>query len=107
MKLSEEKIYALLRTVPEGKVTTYKALALAFGTKAYRYIGSVMKKNPDAPRTPCHRVVSSNGTVGGYMGHREGKTVAKKEEMLRREGVKVKNHRIVDFESVCIASFRK
>ena len=107
MKLNEETIYRLLRTVPRGKVTTYKALAIACGSRAYRYIGQVMRRNPDAPRTPCHRVVSSTGKIGGFMGKQSGERIARKEELLRREGVTVKDHRIVDFRNICVTSFAK
>lgn len=61
-----ERCYSFLRKVPSGKLTTYKALATAMGTKAYRAVGTAMNKNPYAPEVPCHRVVNSNGKVGGY-----------------------------------------
>lgn len=61
-----ETCYALLTQVPEGRVTTYKELAHAMGNKAYRAIGTAMNKNPYAPEVPCHRVVSSDGTLGGF-----------------------------------------
>jgi len=68
-----KKTYALLKTVPRGRVTTYKALADALGTKAYRAIGQFMRTNPYAPRVPCHRVVASDGTIGGFMGRNSEK----------------------------------
>ncbi len=49
MKTFAEKIYDLLRTVPRGRVTTYKQLANALSTKAYRGVGQAMKRNPYAP----------------------------------------------------------
>ena len=52
MKSFAEKAYDLLRTVPEGRVTTYKEIAHALGTKAYRGVGQVMKRNPYAPEVP-------------------------------------------------------
>lgn len=52
MKTFAEKIYDLLRTVPKGRVTTYKQLANALGTKAYRGVGQAMKRNPYAPEVP-------------------------------------------------------
>lgn len=107
MKLSEENIYRLLRTVPAGKVTTYKALASALGTKAYRYVGQVMKRNPDAPHTPCHRVVASNGTLGGFMGHTSGPELQKKKRLLQGEGVHIEGNRINNFKDICITSFRE
>ena len=68
------KIYSLLKKVPKGKVTTYKALAQAAGTKAYRAVGQAMRCNPYAPIVPCHRVVASDGSIGGFRGTRNSKS---------------------------------
>ncbi|MEK7592281.1 MAG: MGMT family protein [Patescibacteria group bacterium] len=95
------KVYKLLDTVPRGKVTTYKALAHKAGTKAYRAIGQIMKNNPNAPETPCHRVVASNGTLGGFLGKTDKKTLQKKIDLLHSEGVKVRNNRILNFDKIC------
>jgi len=84
-----EKIYAKLRKVPKGKVTTYKALAHAVGSKAYRAVGTAMNKNPYAPKTPCHRVINSDGRVGKF-----ATGTKKKIEMLKKEGVEIKNGKI-------------
>ncbi len=84
-----EKVYEQLMQVPKGKVTTYKKLAGLLGTKAYRAVGSALKNNPFAPEVPCHRVVKSDGKVGGFMGKLEGDEVAKKIVMLRNEGVEI------------------
>jgi methylated-DNA-[protein]-cysteine S-methyltransferase len=93
-----EKTYALLKTVPKGKITTYKALALALGTKAYRAIGQFMRTNPYAPKVPCHRVVASDGSIGGFRGKTTGPEIKEKIAMLRKEGVMIKNKKVVDFE---------
>lgn len=95
-----EKVYTLLRTVPKGRVTTYKALAHAAGTHAYRAVGQILKNNPDAPHIPCHRVVATNGTLGGFMGKISGEAMEKKIQLLRKEGVRIESHRIVDFETI-------
>lgn len=63
-------------------------------SKAYRAVGQAMNKNPYAPRVPCHRVVSSDGGIGGF-----AIGVDKKIAILKKEGVLVKNNRIVDFEN--------
>jgi len=52
MKSFAEKAYDLLRTVPKGRVTTYKEIAHALGTKAYRGVGQAMRTNPHAPEVP-------------------------------------------------------
>ena len=89
------KVYKLCKKVPKGRVTTYKILAERLGTKAYRAVGTAMRKNPYAPIVPCHRVVNSDGGIGGF-----SSGVKKKIRMLKKEGVKVKNNKIVDFERV-------
>jgi methylated-DNA-[protein]-cysteine S-methyltransferase len=92
------KTYELLKKVPKGKVTTYKALADALGTKAYRAIGQFMRHNPYAPTVPCHRVVATDGTIGGFMGHTQGATIQKKITMLQKEGISVKGNKVINFE---------
>lgn len=84
-----EKVYEELKKVPKGKVTTYKLLAIKLGTKAYRAVGSALKNNPYAPEVPCHRVIKSDGKIGGFMGKMSGEGVAKKIVLLRNEGVEV------------------
>ena len=96
----EEKIYEELRKVPRGRVTTYKILAEKIGSKAYRTVGQAMKNNPYAPEVPCHRVVSSNGKIGGFMGKIEGKEISRKIELLKSEGVGIKNGKVEDFKSM-------
>jgi len=101
-----QKTYDLLKHVPKGKVTTYKALATALGTKAYRAIGQFMRTNPyaytDCPepsrRVPCHRVVASDGTIGGFMGKTTGTQIQKKIALLQKEGVAIEGNRIMNFE---------
>ncbi len=84
-----EKVYEELRKVPKGKVTTYKLLAEKLGTKAYRAVGSALKNNPYAPEVPCHRVIKSDGKIGGFMGKIGGEEVARKIVLLRNEGVEI------------------
>lgn len=93
-----QQVYNLLKTVPKGRVTTYKELAKAMNTKAFQAIGQVMRTNPYAPAVPCHRVVATNGMLGGFMGERSGPTVLKKIHLLKKEGVIVHGNKIVDFE---------
>jgi len=89
MKNFNERCYAILRKVPKGKVTTYKEIARALHTKAYRAVGNAMNKNPYAPGVPCHRVIKSNGEIGGFaLGPK------KKTDLLREEGVKAKDNKI-------------
>ena|SRR3989338_2250265 len=86
-----EKCYALLKWVPKGKVTTYKEVAKALKSKAYRAVGSAMKTNPYSPLVPCHRVICSDGKVGGYMGKSNSQ---KKLTLLKNEGIEIENGKI-------------
>lgn len=95
MKTFSEKVYRLLKQVPPGRITTYKEISRALGSNCYRAVGNALNKNTNAPQIPCHRVVKSNGEVGGYAFGTE-----KKIELLEKEGIKIKNGKIVDFEKV-------
>ena len=98
-----EKIWQLCKKVPKGKVTTYKLLAEAAGTKAYRAVGNAMNKNPNGlivcgygkNMVPCHRVIGSNGDLVGF-----AHGLKKKAELLRKEGIVINNCRIINFENV-------
>ncbi|HIH17959.1 MAG TPA: MGMT family protein [Nanoarchaeota archaeon] len=92
-KNKSEKVYTLLKKVPKGKVTTYKALARACGLHP-REVGRILSKNPYAPQVPCHRVVRTDGSIGGYTW--KGKQApGRKAEMLKREGVEFLRGRVV------------
>ena len=95
MSLFQERCLKLVALIPEGRVSTYKAIAKALDTKAYRAVGSAIGKNPNPITVPCHRVVKSNGEVGGY-----AFGVEKKMQLLQKEGVQVENDKIVDFEKL-------
>lgn len=102
MSIFAEKIYQILKQVPKGKVTTYAALAKRVNSKAYRAVGMVLSKNPYAPFVPCHRVVRSDGTIGGFMGQKDGSTIVRKKKMLEAEGIVFKGDKIRDFKKVVI-----
>lgn len=88
----EKKCYRVLSTVPRGKVISYGALARLVGApKAARAVGNTMKKNPNAPTVPCHRVVKSDGSVGHYLYGSDAKIA-----ILRSEGIVIKNGKIAD-----------
>jgi methylated-DNA-[protein]-cysteine S-methyltransferase len=67
---------------------TYKQIAHALGTKAYRAVGMAMKKN-NSSEVPCHRVINSDGKIGGF-----NKGINKKIKMLKEEGIAIKNNKI-------------
>ncbi|MEM5877971.1 MAG: MGMT family protein [Candidatus Aenigmatarchaeota archaeon] len=84
----KEKVWLLIKKVPKGKVTTYKQIASLLNTKAYRAVGTACNKNPYKD-VPCHRVVNSNGNIGGYA---RGKN--EKIKLLEKEGIKIINERV-------------
>jgi len=90
----EQKIYKKLLQVPKGQVTTYGELAKAVGLEnGQRAIGKIMNKNPYPVIIPCHRVIMSTGKIGGYA---YGEKI--KSNMLTKEGIKIKNGKILDWK---------
>lgn len=81
------EVYSQLMKIPKGKVTTYKAIAQAINCRSSQAIGQALRKNPFAPEVPCHRVVKTDLTLGGFSGGITNKTVEKKMKLLRDEGV--------------------
>jgi len=77
-----EKVFKVVSKIPRGKILTYKEVARRAGSpNAYRAVGNILNTNHD-PKIPCHRVIRSDGTLGGYnRGH------ANKVKILRKEGV--------------------
>ena len=91
----DKKIYKKLLEVPKGKITTYGELAKAVGLKnGQRAVGKIMNKNPYPVIIPCHRVIKSDGKIGGYAYGEEIKS-----NMLSKEGIKIQNGKISDFEN--------
>ena len=84
-----KRLYAALLSVPKGRYTTYAALSDFLGSSA-RAVGNGMRNNPFAPEVPCHRVLASDGSIGGFGGSWgiDGKNASKKLEMLKEEGIK-------------------
>ncbi len=95
--------YDLVKQIPRGRVSTYGALARALGDiRAARAAGEMLAENPDPRTIPCHRVVRSDGTLGGFT-HPEG--LKEKVRRLKEEGVEVQDGRIMDFESLLFEDF--
>ena len=105
MKKFDERCYELLRLVPKGRVTTYKKIANALQTKAFRAVGRAMRHNPYAPFVPCHRCVSSDGSIGGFRGTVKGEFISLKIKMLEKEGMIVENNKIVNFDEIVFDFF--
>ena len=85
MKMFKEKVLRVVKAIPKGTVLTYKEVARRAGSPgAYRAVGNILNGNRN-PKIPCHRVIRSDSTVGGYNGGREKKVI-----ILRREGAIIK-----------------
>lgn len=96
MKFNEQ-VYAVVKTIPKGKVMTYKQVAEKLNSTAYRAVGQALKNNPDSQNIPCHRVIRSDGNIGGYFGKTSGEKIEKKIKLLENEGIKIKRGKISDF----------
>ncbi len=83
----EQRVYDALCLVPEGQVTTYRDLGQAIGCGSSQAIGQALRRNPYAPEVPCHRVIASGLTLGGFAGEREGEEIRRKRRLLESEGV--------------------
>ena len=81
----QKKVWNYLKTIRKGTVKSYKQVAIAINSpKSARAVANAVGKNPFAPKIPCHRVIRSDGSLGGYSGKGGVKT---KKLMLKREGI--------------------
>ena len=79
------KVWKFLKTIPKGRVLTYREVAKAIKKpKASRAVANACAQNPYAPDIPCHRVIRSDGKLGGYSGKGGIKT---KKKLLKKEGI--------------------
>lgn len=92
----QTRIYEALDRVPRGRVVTYAGLGAMVGCGSSRAVGQALKRNPFAPRVPCHRVITSDLRVGGYAGERDGEKVRRKLALLDAEGVRFAQGRLED-----------
>lgn len=78
-----QKVYEVVKKIPRGSVLTYKEVAKRAGSPgAFRAVGNILNKNYD-PKIPCHRVIRSDGKIGGY-----NRGAKKKKDILKKEGWK-------------------
>ena len=81
----QKKVWNYLKTIRKGTVKTYKQVAIAINKpKSARAVANAVGKNPFAPKIPCHRVIRSDGSLGGYSGKGGLKT---KKLLLKKEGI--------------------
>ena len=91
-----ELVLSLTKQIPKGKVTTYGELARFMGNSGLaRAVGQVLKKNSEPIKIPCHRVVCSDGRIGGYNGG-----ISEKIKLLRSEGIIIRDNRVQNFKRV-------
>lgn len=100
MKLFQEKVLLLTKKIPCGKVTTYGEIARVLKTSP-RAVGRALHGNPHPIEIPCHRVVKSDGSLGGYVGG-----IKNKMRLLGGEGIIVRSNKIVKFNNY-LMKFKK
>ena len=94
----QNAVYGATEKIPRGKVATYGQIARFIGSpRAARAVGNALNRNPFSPKVPCHRVVNSDGKIGGF-----ASGTAKKVALLRKEGLRVKDGKIVDFPGAIV-----
>ncbi len=93
-----ERVYAIARQIPEGKVTSYGAIAKALGTaRSARMVGWAMNACHNMDDVPAHRVVNRAGLLSGKH-HFDGTNLM--QQLLESEGVIIKEHQIINFEAL-------
>jgi methylated-DNA-[protein]-cysteine S-methyltransferase len=96
----QRSVLEALCLVPEGKVTTYKYLAMKINCKSQQAVGQALNRNPYAPAVPCHRVVAHSRSLGGFSGARDGPKLEKKRKLLEEEGVHFDSNGNVSWDCV-------
>jgi methylated-DNA-[protein]-cysteine S-methyltransferase len=81
----QKKVYSEVAKIPRGKTSTYKAIAKKLKTSP-RAVGQALKRSPFPIKIPCHRVIKSDGTLGGYKGKLNSET---KRKLLEKEGLRI------------------
>jgi len=91
----QEEVLKLVKQIPKGKLMTYGEIAreLTGSVRAARAVGQAVAKNPYPVVVPCHRVVRSDGDIGGY-----GSGMEKKIKLLSEEGVEIKGRKVLNLE---------
>lgn len=81
----QRKVYLALLDVPCGQTISYKQLGERIGCRSAQAVGQALKRNPFAPHVPCHRVIASDGSIGGFHGQTSGEMIEKKQQLLCAE----------------------
>ncbi len=80
-----KRCYQKLALIPKGMISTYAEIAKSLNSKAYRAVGNAMANNPHPISVPCHRIIRSDGSLGGY-----ALGINKKIQLLKKEGIIIK-----------------
>jgi methylated-DNA-[protein]-cysteine S-methyltransferase len=83
----ERKVFDALHLIPRGMVTTYGMLGHYLSCSSAQAIGQALRRNRFAPHTPCHRVVKSDLSIGGFAGQNGGEPIERKRRLLEAEGI--------------------
>ena len=81
------RVLKALLEIPRGRVTSYKYLAQHVSCASSQAIGQAIKFNPWSPEVPCHRVIKTNLSLGGFYGQVSGAQIDRKRKLLKEEGV--------------------
>lgn len=84
----QRRVYLELLNVPCGETITYGELARRLGCRSAQAVGQALRRNPFAPDVPCHRVVASDGSIGGFCGKRSGEEIERKKRLLEEEKIR-------------------
>jgi methylated-DNA-[protein]-cysteine S-methyltransferase len=86
----KERVFRIVKKMPKGRVSTYAEVGRALGTRGFRAVGNALNKSPGIKKgVPCHRVVRSDGKVGGF-----ALGTTRKIEMLKSEGIGIINGKV-------------
>ncbi len=91
-------VFNIVREIPEGRVSTYGAIANALGTGTARMVGWAMNQSFDEePEVPAHRVLNRNGELTG---RHHFNPPSRMQKLLEEEGIEIKNSKVVNFKSI-------
>ncbi len=87
----ESKVYKEVSKIPKGEVRSYKYIAAKTGKpNAYRAVANALRKNPFIDKVPCHRVIKSDGNIGGF-----SRGVNAKKRLLKAEGLTIRDNYVI------------
>ncbi len=94
--LFQQRVYDAVSLIPAGRVATYKGVAARIRCGSPRAVGQALRLNPFAPRVPCHRVIASDLTPGGFQGETAGPALRRKVRLLEHEGIRFTGGRLTE-----------